>query len=138
MSNISPEEFDSLTKKFFGFLIDEYRFVLKKKSDLNYDFETSTTKISVFVEYNTLVVGIEPIGEEARKLLRNNILPEQLGVTVVARSFNPDLDYKVMWDEPILSAMERQSQIIKDYCKDLLTGDFTKWIDVLTVKNKRK
>jgi len=138
MSNILSEEFDSLTKKFFGFLIDEYQFVLKKKSDLSYDFETSTTKISIFVEFNTLVVGIEPIGEEARKLLRNNVLPEQLGVTVVARCLNPDLDYKVIWDEPILSAMERESQIVKNYCKDFLTGDFTKWTYVLTTKNKRK
>jgi len=138
MSNASVEEFDSLMKRFFGFLIDEYHFLLKKKSNLSYVFETATTRISVFVEFNTLVVDIEPIGEEARKLLQNNKLPEQLGVTVVARSLKPDLDYKVIWDEPILSAMERQSQIVKNYCQDFLRGDFTKWMDVLASKNNHK
>jgi hypothetical protein len=138
MSNIPVEEFDSLTKRFFGFLTDEYHFDLKKKSDLSYDFETATTRISIFVEYNVVVVGIEPIGEEARKLLRNNILPQQLGVSVVAKSLNPDLDYEVIWDEPILSAMERQSQIVKNYCQDFLMGDFTKWTDVLAAMKKRK
>jgi len=138
MSNISSEEFDSLVKNFFGFLINEYHFVLKKSSDLVYDFESSTTKISVFVEYNTLVVGIEPIGEEARKLLRNNILPERLDVIVVAKCLNPDLNYKIIWDEPILSAMERESQIVKNYCKVFLIGDFTKWTDILIAKKKRK
>jgi len=138
MSNISSEEFDSLTKRFLGFLLDEYHYVLKKKNDLSYDFETAATRISIFVEFNTLVVGIEPIGEEARKLLQKNILPQQLGVTVVARGLKHDLDYKVIWDEPILSAMERESQILKDYCQDFLRGDFTKWADVLEAKNNRR
>jgi hypothetical protein len=118
-------------------LIDEYHFVLNKKNDLSYDFETATTRVSIFVEFNTLVVGLEPIGEEARKLLQKNILPQQLGVTVIARGLKPDLDYKVIWDEPILSAMEKESQILKDYCQDFLKGDFTKWTDVLEAKNKR-
>ena len=97
------------------------------------------TKISIFTEHNTLVVGIEPVGEEAGKLLRNNILPEQLGISVVARSLYPDLDYKIIWDEPIPSAMERESQLVKNYCADFLRGDFTKWTDVLNArKNRRK
>ena len=53
MSNISSEEFDSLTKRFLGFLLDEYHYVLKKKNDLSYDFETAATRISIFVEFNT-------------------------------------------------------------------------------------
>jgi hypothetical protein len=80
---------------------------LKKNSDFNYDFVTSNTKISIFTEHNTLVVGIEPIGEEARKLLRNDILPKQIEAIVVAESLHPNLDYRVIWDEPIPSAMER-------------------------------
>jgi len=138
MSNISAEQFDSLTKQFFGFLIDEYHFVLKKKNDLRYDFETATTRISIFVEFNTVVIGMVPIGEEDRKLRQKNILPEQLGVSVVARGVKPDLDYKVIWDEPIASAMERQSQILKSYCQDFLRGDFTKWTDVLEAMKKRR
>jgi hypothetical protein len=138
MSNIPAEELDSLINQHFGFLIDEYGFHLKKNSDSSFDFETSATKLSIFVEYNTLVVGIEPIGEEARKLLKNNILPKKLGVSVVARSLNPDLDYKVIRDEPMPSAMERISQVVKNYCGDFLRGDFTKWTDVLNVLKNRK
>src|ERR1051325_4103829 len=110
MSNISAEQFDSLTKQFFGFLIDEYHFVLKKKNYLSNDFETATTRIRIFVESHTMVIGMVPSGEEDRKLRQQNILPEQLGISVVARGVKPDLDYKVIWDEPIASAMERQSQ----------------------------
>jgi hypothetical protein len=110
---------------------------LKKNSDFNYDFVTSNTKISIFTEHNTLVVGIEPIGGEARKLLGNNIVPEQLGVSVVARSLYPNLDYKTIWDEPIPSAMERISQLLKNYCADFLRGDFTKWDDVLNARKNR-
>jgi hypothetical protein len=138
MSNISSEELNSLIKKHFGFLIDEYGFLLKKNSDQSYDFESSTTKISIFTEYNTLVIGIEPIGEEARKLLRNNILPKRLDVIVVSECLNPEFDYKVVWDEPIPSAMERKSQAVKNYCVDFLSGDFTKWTDVLTALKNRK
>lgn len=138
MSNISAAEFNSLTKEYFNFLTHEYGFQLKKNSDLNYDFFTSNTKLSVFLEYNTLVVGIEPIGEEARKLLRNNILPEQISVSVVARSLHPNIDYKIIWDEPISLAMERISRLVKSYCVDFLHGDFTKWIEVINVIKKRK
>ena len=137
MSNVPAEEFESLTRQYFGFLVDDYHFALKKKNDLSYDFETETTRVSIFIEFNVAVIGIEPIGEEARKLLRNNILPEQFGVTVVAQYLNPDLDYKVIRGEPIASAMERESRILKEYCQDFLRGDYTKWTDVLEAKNKR-
>jgi hypothetical protein len=138
MSNFPSEELNALITKHFGFLVGEYGFALKKKSEQSYDFETSTTRISIFIEYNTLAVAIEPIGEEARKLLRNNILPEQLDVIVVAESLVPDLDYKVIWDEPIPSAMERESQLVKNYCVGFLKGDFTKWTDVLDALKRRK
>jgi hypothetical protein len=138
MSNIPAHEFDSLIKQFFSFLIDEYHFALKKKNDLGYDFETATTRISVFVEYNRAVVGMVPIGEEDRKLRQKNILPEQLCVTVVAKGVDPNFHYEVDWDEPIASSMERQSLVIKNYCKDFLAGDFTKWTDVLAEMKKSK
>ncbi len=138
MSNISAEQFDSLTKQFFGFLIDEYHFDLKKKNNLSYDFETATTRISIFVEFNTVVIGMMPIGEEDRKLRQKNILPEQLGISVVARGVKPDLEYKVIWDEPIASAMERQSQLLRNYCQDFLRGDFTKWTGVLEAMKKSR
>ena len=138
MSNIPTQEFDTLIKEHFGFLEGEYHFVLKKKSDLNYDFETATTRISIFIEFNRAVIGMTPIGEEDRKLRQKNILPQSLGITVVAKGVNPDLDYKVIWDEPIESAMRRESQILKDNCQDFLKGDFTKWTDVLEAMKKRR
>ena len=138
MPKYFAEEFYSLINRFFGFLIDDYQFVLKKKNERHYDFETATTRVSVFLEHHILVVGIEPIGEEARNLLRNNILPQQIGVSVVAQALNPNLDYEVIWNEPVLSAMERESKIVKNYCQDFLKGDFTKWTDVLTSLRRRK
>ena len=138
MSNIPTQEYDSLIKEHFGFLEDEYHFVLKKKSDLNYDFETATTRISIFIEFKRAVIGMTPIGEEDRKLRQKNILPQSLGITVVAKGVNPDLDYKVIWDEPIASSMKRESQILKDNCQDFLKGDFTKWTDVLEAMKKRR
>ena len=138
MSNLAAQEFDSLIKQFFGFLIDEYHFALRKKNDLSYDFETTTTRISVFLEYDTVVVGMVPIGEEDRKLRQKNILPEQLGVTVVAKGVDPSFHYEVDWDEPIASSMERQSLVIKNYCQDFLAGDFTKWTDVLAAMRRYK
>jgi hypothetical protein len=138
MSNIPAEQFDTLTKQFFGFLIDEYQFVLKKKNDLNYDFETATTRVSIYIEFNIVVVEMVPIGEEDRKLRQKNILPEPLGITVVARGVDPNFVYKVDWDEPLASSMERQSQVLKNYCKDFLAGDFTKWTDVLAAMRTSK
>lgn len=136
MTNFSVEEFSSLLKQYFGFLVDEYGFELRKHSDLNYDFVTSATKISVFIEFDTLVVGIEPVGEETSKLLRNNILPEKTDVIVVARALHPDLNYKIIWNEPIQSAMERESGLLKDYCEEFLRGDFTKWTKVIDYRKK--
>jgi hypothetical protein len=138
MSNLPAQEFDSLIKQFFGFLIDEYHFALKKNNDLSYDFETATTRISVFIEYDTVVVGMVPIGEEDRKLRQKNILPEQLGVAVVAKGVDPSFHYEVDWDEPIAASMEMQALVIKNYCKVFLLGDFTKWTDVLAEMRKSK
>lgn len=138
MSNISAEEFGSLVKTHFGFLVDEYDFSLKKNSDWSYDIVSPATKVSVFVEKNTLVVGVEPIGETARELLRNNILPGQFSVSVIARSLSPSLDYKVIWDEPIPTAMERKAQLLKKYCVEILNGDFTKWAHVINTREIRK
>ncbi len=142
MSYKSEEEFSSLIKKHFGFLIDEYDFILKTKSadyfdtDI-YDFESSTARIRIFIERKMLVVGIIPVGEEDRKLRRSNIIPTQLGLSVVAKGLNPNLDYETIWNEPVLSAMERKSQILKNHCKDILAGDFTSWVDILENIRKR-
>jgi hypothetical protein len=138
MFAISAEELNSLINQHFGCLVSEYGFQLNKNSDSNYDFLSSTTKISLFTEYNTVVISIIPVGEEARKLLRNNILPEAIGITVVAKALHPDLNYKVIWDEPIPSTMQREAEILKNYCTEFLQGDFTKWADVLDSLKRRK
>jgi hypothetical protein len=98
-----------------------------------------STVSSKYTDFPPLIHLSFVIKSKRGKLLRNNILPEQLGISVVARSLYPDLDYKTIWDEPIPSAMERESQLAKNYCADFLRGDFTKWTDVLNArKNRRK
>ena len=138
MTNIQAEEFDTLINQFFGFLIGEYHFVLKKINDLSYNFETTATRISIFAEYDRVVVGIVPISEEDRKLRQNNILPEQLGITVAAKGIDPNFNYEVNWGESIASSMERQALVTKNYCKEFLLGDFSKWTNVLEEMKKAR
>ena len=136
MSNIPAQEFHSQLKQFFGFLIDKYHFALKKKNDFSYDFETATTRISVFMEHDLVIVEMVPIGEEDRKLRQKNILTKPLGVSAVANGVDPSFHYEVDWDEPVALSMERDSLVIKNYCKDFLLGNFTKWTDILEEVNK--
>jgi hypothetical protein len=138
MSDLSAQEFNLLIYKYFGFLINEYGFRVNKKNDWSYDIESDTTRISVFTEYTTVVIGIEPIGEEARKLLRANSFPEQLAVTVVAMCLDPNLDYKIVRGESIETAMSRESQLVKDCFRDFLHGDFSAWIAVDECRKKRR
>jgi hypothetical protein len=118
MTAISAEELNSWINQHFGFLVDEYGFQPNKNSDSNYDFVSFTTKISLFTEYNRLVVSILPIGEEGRKLLRNNIPSEAPDVILVVEALQPDLGYKIIWDAPISSTMQRKSEVVKSYCTD--------------------
>ena len=80
----------------------------------------------------------KPIGEEAKKLLRENILPEQLSIIVVSKCLNPGVDYKIIWDNPIDIELERRSKLLKEYCPDFVNGDFSKWISVIECLKKVK
>ena len=136
MAQISNEEFRSLVLRYFDFLINEHSYTYQEIGERKFTLESPLTRISIFIEYSTVVVGIEPIGEEAKKLLRENILPEQLSIIAVSKCLNPGVDYKINWDNPIDSELERRSKLLKEYCSDFVSGDFSKWISVIKCLKK--
>ena len=136
MAQISNEEFRLLVLRYFDFLINEHSYIYKEIGERKCTLESPLTKISIFIEYTTVVVGIEPIGEEAKKLLRENILPEQLSIIVVSKCLNPGVDYKIIWDNPIDIELERRSKLLKEYCPDFVSDDFSKWISVIECLKK--
>ena len=83
---IMPEDFESLTRKFYKFLEDDFGFSIKKLNDWAFVAETGSTKLSIYLEYySALVVEIEPIGEGASQLLRQNILPSSMTILSVIK-----------------------------------------------------
>lgn len=144
MSMISPSEFEMLVKKYYKFLIDEFGFSLSKQGDWSFSLETKNTKISLLVEHECLLsVALQPIGDEASRLLRQNILPSEISVIVISMCLDPNLQYKIKRlgsnsiDNDIPVELERCAELLKKYCKKMLTGDFSDWGMIKNCMSKR-
>jgi hypothetical protein len=143
-SSIGSSEFQSLVRLHFGFLSDEYGYAIMDRSDWSCNFHGSNTKISLLVEHASfLSVDIEPIGEQAKWLLRQNIIPESISVVVVSMCLDPNLRYRVArlhgkapyQDIPV--EMQNRSRLLKKYCRKMLAGDFSEWKVVMHCASER-
>lgn len=121
----------------YGFLVDEYQCLLTQKDDWTYIFENTTTRVIIMMERGVnLVVEIEPIGEGARSLLRQNILPTKLGVIPICMCLDKELKYKVerqyeksrFVNVPV--ELEKQADLLRKYCQHILHGDFSEWVQI--------
>ncbi len=131
---IMPEDFERLIRKFYKFLEDDFGFSIKKLNDWAFVAETGSTRLSIYLEYySALVVEIEPIGEGASQLLRQNILPSSMTILSIIKYYAPDLQYKnEMLNENnfvdnISVELERRASLLQKYFTKLLMGDYSDW-----------
>jgi len=131
---ITPDEFNKLMKKSFRYLENEFSFSVRKVNDWTYVAETPDTRIYIYIEhYAILVVEIEPIGEQANQLLRQNILPSRADIVPMSKYYNPKLNYKPeMLDKKnyihnIPIEIEKRATLLKTYFTKMLRGDFSDW-----------
>jgi hypothetical protein len=134
---ITPDELEQLIKTHYQFLCDDFGFSIKKLSNYQYVAEAKSVKILFDIEHAVnLVLEIEPIGEGASFLLRQNIIPGTISPISVSEYYDSNLDYKVeMIDENnfinnIPVELERQAILLHKYCEKMLRGDFTEWTAV--------
>jgi len=126
-------EFDNLVTRHFGFLEKDFGFSFKRISYDAYRIESPNTTIHIFLEYGVnLVGGIEPAGEAAKQLLRQNIIPEMMTILAVCRYYDPKL--KVILEPTpkydIRLQMEKQAVLLKKHCQQMLKGDFSDWPEI--------
>jgi hypothetical protein len=130
---ITSSEFKTLVNRYYQFLIDDFDFSIDKSDDWSFNLKAKNTRVFLLVEHAILLtVALEPIEQEARKLLRQNILPRGIEVAVVSMCLDPELRYKakrinnsIAHDIPF--EMERRAELLKKYCTKMLTGDFSDW-----------
>ena len=144
LNTANPDNFGKLVLEHYKFLIDEHEFLVTKNNDWTYIFENTTTRVTVMMEQAiNLVVDIEPIGEGAKSLLRQNILPTKLGVISISMCLDKDLKYKVekrsersrMVNVP--AEIEKQAHLLRKYCQPMLQGDFRDWTQITECLSKR-
>lgn len=134
MNNTLIDKFDVLVKKHCSFLIDDYGFSLVKVGNTKYVFSTETTKIQMFIEHYSIVVGIEPTGISAHQLLQKNIVPQSVSPVAIAKALNSNSKYEFMWldenssIELIEQNFEREIDLIKQFCVSLLKGNSADWV----------
>lgn len=131
---ITASEFDKFTKQSFEYLEKEYGFTMRKLDDWAYVAETSNTIIHIYVEhYAILVVEIEPIGEPAKWLLSQNMLPSRAGIVPLSNYYNPNLNYEPALLDPINFVqnipveLDKRAELLKTYFIKMLQGDFSDW-----------
>ena len=146
-TNVDAGQFRNLVFEHYGFLSDDYGYSIARKGDFAYEMESGHGRIRIFIEYSTLVTDIEPVGESANQLLRRNLVPKRVGVTVVCEYLDPQLHYEVaMLDaknliQDISLELEKRATLLKAYCGELLRGDFSVWPSLmayLSNRHKRK
>ncbi|MCP4140206.1 MAG: hypothetical protein GY755_07940 [Chloroflexi bacterium] len=132
------DEFDRLVRTHYKFLCDEYGFEIEKVKDEHYVAKTENVKVYIELERGiNFVVGIEPTGESANSLLRQNILPRRIGVVIVAQYYDSDFDYKSerIFEKRFISnlpnKLERWSLVLQKYCIEMLDGDFSDYDSII-------
>lgn len=139
-----PDNFSGLVLRHYKFLVDEFDFKIIHENNWTYIFESTSVRVMVMME-NTidLVVEIEPIGESARFLLRQNILPFKLSVISICMCLDETLNYKIekisekklIIDTP--KEIEKRALLLKQYCPHILRGDFTDWKHIIDCLSRR-
>lgn len=128
------DNFGKLVLNHYKFLIDEYNFSFVREDEWTYKFENATTRVIVMMERAiNLVIEIEPIGESAKSLLRQNVLPSKLGVISISMCLDQDLKYKIekisaknrIINVPV--ELEKQAYLLRKYCQQMLQGNFNDW-----------
>lgn len=138
------DNFGKLVLNNYKFLVDEYDFSFVKEGDWEYKFENATTRVVVMMEQAiNLLVEVEPIGESARSLLRQNILPSRLDVISISMCLDKNLKYKIekvsdknmAINVPV--EIEKQAYLLRKYCQALLQGNFSDWPQIKECLSKR-
>lgn len=138
------DNFGKLVFDHYKFLVDEHDFLMAREDEWTYKFENATTRVTIMMERGSnLVIEIEPIGESAKSLLRQNILPSKLGVITICLCLDQNLKYSVaklnlihkIIDVPV--ELEKQAHLLRKYCGNMLKGNFDDWPQIKDCLSKR-
>jgi hypothetical protein len=136
-------EFGKLVLINYRFLIDEYGFSLCISRDWEYAFETSNTVVRILTEHAlTLAVTIEPMGEAADNLFRQDMPINGADIAVISMCLDPNLQYRFarIADKgiaiDIAIELERRASLMKKYCEKYLKGDFSDWAVIVECYRK--
>ncbi len=133
---ISAEEFELLVREQSKFLLIDYDCSLVKVNDWKYFIENGTTRVMYLIEGDALALGIEPIGDGANQLLKQNIIPSSIDVFVISECLDPTLRYSVItigenwYIHNIQVEIKNRTNLLKKYCQKMLQGDYSQWPDI--------
>jgi hypothetical protein len=134
---ITPDELEKLVNLHYQFLLDDFGFSIKKVGDYKFVAESKNVKVHIDVEHAVnVLIEIEPAGEAASFLLKQNIIPGTVSIISVSEYYDSNLEYKAeMIDENnfidnVPVELEREALLLQKYCTKMLRGDFSDWMAV--------
>lgn len=131
--------FINLVHKYFDFLVKEYSYSVDKEHqstdmyDSGYvEFKSFATLVRVEKDGQNILVSIMPVGEPQ---ISKQYLPAILEALSYAKANNYPVIVGPSEYEEVLSI---NATLLKEYCKDFLKGNFSKWLDVLRFNVEKK
>lgn len=141
---VSPNEFKNLVDEYCRFLEIEYGCVIKKINDWKFTVENSTTRVLILIEGDALTIGIEPIGDGANQLLRQNIIPSGIEVYLLSECLDPTLHYEIAlvgnekYIHDIKVEIKKRTDLLRKYCTNMLQGDYSEWPEIEKCMSERR
>ena len=132
---ITVEEFFELVNKYYGYLVTDYGFELKKREFRVARFFSENVQISVIYDKDQLDTTIKIIGKAAEELEKQGVSSEPIDVGYFASllgasgHFRHESFYLRSLDL-IEEEMALRSKQIMEYCVYLFEGDLSSWIKV--------
>ena len=119
--------FPETAKQYFQFLLDEFHFELLSQSDESIYFSTADCRIGITEDRGGIFVSISSL--EASNINRLRISLEEIIRTKDPERSLPNLQDTTAWQTDVCAFRHRYlheaSQLVRQYCADLLAGDFS-------------
>ena len=125
----------------FGFLEEEYDFVIERDDTKNFSVFIATSKrcvIKIFIDTKETAVTIEPVGEAKQELIDKGHTPKAIEIGLIVEYCEPELVRPRRWEMSYSVALQWLSFYTKKHCKNMLAGDFSQLSELEKFSEERK
>ena len=132
---MTKSSFPNLVNKHFGYLIDNYHFVERKKlyrsepfSDGVIEFRSAQTVISVRKNRDEIMIRVGPVSDPDISRLSIGDIASFINQSKRLSPFE-DIDLPTASEARVEKQITIYANLLKQYCEPMLRGDFSWWMD---------